>query len=149
MIYLIAEDIRSALNVGALFRCADVFGVSKVFLTGYTPKPPRAKIKKTALGAETWVPWEHHLDPVKLIEQLKKQGIEVVALETSRDAIPLPSFHPRGPVCLVVGNEVEGITRSTLKAVDRVVRIPMVGRKESLNVAVAAGVALYALSQSR
>ena len=144
-IYLVAHNVRSLFNVGAIFRTADVFGVSKIFLGGYTGTPPRNEISKVALGAEEWVPWEHKKHITTLLKQLKKQGILVVALETGSRATPLPKLKPRHPLVLVVGNEVKGLPKSILKIADLVVEIPMVGKKESLNVAVAAGIALYAL----
>jgi len=144
-LYLIANNIRSLFNVGALFRCADVFGVDKVFLCGYTATPPRKEISKTALGAEGWIAWEHQRQAGRLITNLKRDGVQIVALEINKKAIPLPKFQPRFPLALVVGNEVTGVNRSVLKSADAIVKIPMLGRKESLNVAVAAAVALYEL----
>ena len=144
-IYLVAQNIRSLFNVGALFRCADVFGVIRVYLCGYTGCPPRTEISKTALGAETWIKWEHHRQTHTVLKKLQQQGVRVVALETGRRSRPLPKFRPTYPLALVVGNEVTGISPAILKLADAVVQIPMLGHKESLNVAVAAGIALYQL----
>lgn len=144
-IALVAVDIRSLFNVGALFRNCDALGVAKLYLTGYTGTPPRAEIAKTALGAERTVPWEHHRQTVRLLRQLHRQGIRIVALEQTRRSVPLPRFRPRFPLALVVGNEVTGVRPAICRLADDVVAIPMHGSKESLNVAVAAGVALYAL----
>ena len=146
-IYLVAQNIRSLFNVGSLFRCADVFGVKKIYLCGYTGFPPRKEISKTALGAEQWIPWERHWQTHMLIKKLKVQGVRIVALETGKHHTLLPEFRYDGPVALVVGSEVSGISRSILALADDRVKIPMHGKKESLNVAVAAGIGLYALRQ--
>ncbi len=144
-IYLVAQNIRSLFNVGSLFRCADVFGVKKIYLCGYTGFPPRKEISKTALGAEQWVAWERHWQTHLLLKKLKKQGIKVVVLETGRRSKTLPKFNPKFPLALVVGNEVKGVSGKILSLADEVVKIPMLGKKESLNVATAAGIALYKL----
>lgn len=144
-LYLVAVNIRSLFNVGALFRNCDAFGVAKLYLTGYTGTPPRAEISKTALGAERTVAWEHHRQTLRLLKRLKTRGVRIVALEQTRRSVPLPRFRPRFPLALVVGNEVTGVSPAVCRMADDVVAIPMYGAKESLNVAVAAGVALYAL----
>ena len=143
---MIAQNIRSLFNVGALFRCADVFGVKKIYICGYTGFPPRKEISKTALGAETWIPWERYWQTHLLIEKLKKQGIKIVVLETGENSKSLSEFKPEFPLALVVGSEVKGVSRKILDLADDVVEIPMVGKKESLNVAVAAAIALYQLN---
>ncbi len=142
-IYLVAQNIRSLFNVGSLFRCADVFGVKKIYLCGYTGFPPRKEIGKTALGADEWVPWERQWQTHVLIKKLKKQKIKIVVLETSNKSTPLPKFKPSFPLALVVGSETSGVSKSIMAQADEVVKIPMLGKKESLNVAVAASIALY------
>lgn len=156
---LILHNIRSAENVGSMFRTADAFGVTKIYLTGYTPTPvdrfkrPVSRIAKTALGAEKTVSWEK-MEGAPLIEQLRADGVSIIALEQAPHAVPLPTFvrdpglEQRG-WALLVGNEVEGVDPETLALVDSVVEIPMLGTKESLNVAVAAGIALFTLPQVR
>lgn len=144
-IYLIAENIRSLFNVGAIFRSADVFGVSKIYLCGYTACPPRKEISKTALRAEEWISWEQQKDTLALVKKLKKNGVYVIALETGDKAISLPLFEPRYPLACVVGNEVTGVSEAVLSEVNEIVKIPMLGQKESLNVAIAASIALYGL----
>jgi len=148
-IYLIAQNIRSLFNVGALFRCADVFGVSRVYLCGYTGCPPRPEITKTALGAETWITWERWAQTHLLLKQLRRQGMCVVVLETGSRSKPLPALKPTFPLALVVGNEVTGVSPAVRRLADEVVEIPMLGQKESLNVAVAAGITLYQLRFGR
>jgi len=149
-IYLVLQNVRSLFNVGAMFRCADVFGVSKVYLCGYTGFPPRDQIKKTALGADEWIPWERKKQTLSLIKDLKKQGFKIVVLETrltawqaGKKSKSLPKFKPKFPLALIVGNEISGVNENIVKLADAVVEIPMLGKKDSLNVAVAAGIALY------
>jgi len=156
-VYLIADRIRSLHNVGSFFRTADAFGVSKLYLCGYTGTPPRKEISKVALGAEETVPWEKRTQTWKLVEELQKRGVCVVALEidtTARGVRPkgrqVPSFRLdslklKFPVAIVVGNEVNGVSAGVLSRADAIVHIPMLGAKESLNVSVAAGIALYAV----
>ncbi|MDD5103836.1 MAG: RNA methyltransferase [Candidatus Peribacteraceae bacterium] len=142
-IILLAHNIRSLWNVGSLFRTSDSFGVEKIFLTGYTAAPPRREISKTALGAEETVPWEKTEEPTKVIAKLRKQGYTIVALEQARGAKDLRNYAPPVKVCLIVGHEVTGVPKELLKLCDAIVHIPMHGTKESLNVAVAAGIALH------
>ncbi|PIR03259.1 MAG: RNA methyltransferase [Candidatus Magasanikbacteria bacterium CG11_big_fil_rev_8_21_14_0_20_43_7] len=146
-IVLILPNIRSCHNVGAMFRTADAFGVDKIFLVGYTPTPPKPQIDKVSLGAEQWIPWEQRKDLKRLIASLKKRGVAVIGLEQSETSIRIGALKldTSGAVALIVGNEVDGIADDILEMCDRVVHIPMYGRKESLNVSVAAGIAMYAL----
>ena len=157
------HNVRSTYNVGALFRTADGAGVSKVYLTGYTPAPKdifgkwRKEISKTALGAEKYVPWEKLRLIAVIIDRLKKSKVQLIALEQAEGAIDYRKFKPRFPVALILGNEVRGLSKVILKkparnathsvagGCDKIIQIPMRGRKESLNVSVAAGVALFSL----
>jgi tRNA G18 (ribose-2'-O)-methylase SpoU len=145
--YLILPDIRSAHNVGAMFRTADAFGVSKLFLVGYTAAPPKPQIDKVSLGAETWMPWEKVADFKKLILDLKKKGVSIIGLEKTDGSIAVGDavFPTDRSVALIVGNEVDGIDPDILMMCDEVVHISMYGKKESLNVSVAAGIAMYVL----
>ncbi|MDO8558526.1 MAG: RNA methyltransferase [bacterium] len=153
-IYLILDNIRSLHNVGSMFRTADAFGVSKIYLCGYTGRPigrdgrPVKEIAKTALGAEKSVPWKHERHTWRVIEMLKKEGVRIVALENNTPfrAVALTRFKPRFPVAVMLGNEVRGLSRPVLRRADAIVSIPMHGAKESLNVSIACGIALYALS---
>ena len=152
-IILLAHNVRSLWNVGSFFRTCDAFHIQKIYLTGYTGHPPRKEITKTAIGAEEFVPWEHHEDPIPVVNTLKKDGWRIVALEQTNDAIPLEEFplpfkgEGQGEgfqkILLIVGHELTGVPDSLLELSDTIVEIPMFGRKESLNVAVAAGIALY------
>ncbi len=146
---LIAHNIRSLHNVGAIFRTADCFGVSKIYLSGYTGAPPDSKIAKVALGAEEFVTWEKKARLKPLIAKLRKDnpGIEILVLENNVDypTVQLGKYHIKGPVALILGEETKGNTKAILDLADKVLEIPLYGRKESLNVSVACGVALFGL----
>lgn len=146
-IFVIAHNIRSLHNVGAIFRTSDSFGVSKIYLTGYTGSPPDPKIAKVALGAEEFVAWEKTKSLVRLIKKLKVSGVRVVALENnvSFKTTLLSKYKPKFPLAVVLGEETKGFTKKELELVDDIVEIPMYGQKESLNVSVACGVVLYGL----
>ncbi len=140
--YVICQNIRSLFNVGSIFRTADAFGVDRIYLTGITGRPPRKEISKVALGAENYIPWEYHKQPARLIKSLKKQGIRIVALEQVKGkSIILSKWKPKFPVALILGYEPKGLPKALIKLSDDVVEIPMFGKKESLNVGVAFGVA--------
>lgn len=141
--YLILHNIRSAYNVGAIFRTADAAGVGKVYLCGYTPAADDPKVSKTALGAEKFVAWERKRQTWRLVKKLKLKGVRVVALEQTAASRDYRLFKPKYPLAVVVGHERLGVSRSLIKRADSVWHIPMRGQKESLNVAVAVGVFLY------
>lgn len=146
-LYVVLDNIRSRENVGSIFRTADAAGVSKIYLCGITPIPPHEKISKTALGAEKWIPWEYYKQTWRLLEKLKKDKINIIALEKTKESINLFNFKPKFPLVLVVGNEVKGLSSKILKYCDKKIFIPMHGRKESLNVSVVFGVAVYNLKR--
>ena len=141
--YVICDNIRSLENIGSIFRTADALGVLKIFLCGISGKPPHHKISKTALGAEKTIAFEYYKQIGRLIDRLKKDKISIIALEQSKDAISCLKFKPRFPLALILGNEVKGISKAILKKCDKVIELPMAGKKESLNVSVAFGVAGY------
>lgn len=146
---LIAHNIRSLHNVGSLFRSADAFGVERLYLTGFTATPPRSEIAKVALGAEDRVPWTQADDILALLAELRQAGYAIIALDNREGAEPIQTVAPQvEKVVLIVGNEVEGIESVVLGATDRIVEIPMPGRKRSLNVSVAAGIALFTFCQN-
>jgi len=142
---VLLDNVRSMYNVGAFFRVADGVGLEKLCLCGITAHPPKQAISKTALGAENTVPWQHDWDAIHMAETLRRRGFELAAIETSEPAIDLFEWQPRFPVCVVFGNEVDGLHPELLAMADAHVRIPMLGQKESLNVATAGGVVLYEL----
>ncbi len=125
-----------------MFRSADVFGVSKIYLCGYTGAPPRQEISKVALGAEKWMQWEVSPRTHSIVERLRAQGYHIVALETGALATSIINTDFPSRVAMVVGNEVTGITTPILRRADVIVQIPLYGKKESLNVAVACGIGL-------
>lgn len=144
-IYLVLHNIRSRENVGSIFRTADAAGVSKIYLCGITPTPPHEKISKTALGAEEWVSWEYDKQVYTLLKKLKEDDVNIIGLEQAKNSKNLFSYKPPNnkKIALIVGNEVKGISLKILRYCNKVLYIPMYGKKESLNVSVAAGVALY------
>lgn len=152
---LIASDVRSAHNVGALFRTADGAGASKIYLAGYTPVPSTNKhfltpaekaLRKTALGAEEHLAWEKREDLASLIRELKERGFTVYGLEQAAGSLDYRQPRVAGKAALVVGNEVNGLPGEILALCDFILEIPMRGTKNSLNVSVAAGIALYQLA---
>ncbi|MBT4516501.1 MAG: TrmH family RNA methyltransferase [Candidatus Komeilibacteria bacterium] len=147
--YIIAHNIRSLYNIGTMFRTADALGVDRLFLTGYSGQPPRKEISKVALGAEESVEWQHYKSLSYLIKKLKKDGIKIIALETSDQAINYLDFKPKFPLALLLGNEVRGVSEVMLKQVDTTISLPMNGIKESLNVGVAMAVAGYHIIKNR
>jgi len=152
-LFLILHNIRSAYNVGAILRTAEGAGVARVYFSGYTPTPAEKNkifislaqkmIAKTALGAQEIVAWEKVESIEKLLEDLKKKKIKIIALEKVAGATDLKDFKARFPMALFLGNEVEGVPREILDNSDEIISIPMRGKKESLNVSVAAGIAIY------
>jgi 23S rRNA (guanosine2251-2'-O)-methyltransferase len=145
--YLILPSIRSCHNVGAMFRTGDACGVTKLFLVGYTAQPPKIQIDKVSLGAELWMKWEYRENLQELILELKSQGVQVIALEKNEKSVDISEVKVTAPIALIVGNEVKGVEAETLDLCDDVVHIPMHGRKESFNVSVAAGIAMYELKK--
>ena len=143
---LILPNIRSGHNVGAMFRTADGAGVDKIYLCGFTPAPPHPQIDKVSLGAEKWIPFEQCKQTTRLLKKLREQGYNIVALEQTAESVRIGGWQPRFPLALIVGNEKTGVTKNMLEYCDYVVHLPMKGRKKSLNVSVAGGVALYYIS---
>lgn len=144
---LILPNIRSAHNVGAMFRTADGVGIDKIYLTGYTVCPPHPRLDKVSLGAEKWTPWEYVKQSGRLLKKLKAEGYNIVALEQTKKSVTLYKWEPIFPLALVVGNEKTGVTKNLIMYCDSIVHIPMRGKKRSLNVSVAAGVALYHIAK--
>lgn len=148
-VVLILENIRSNFNVGSIFRIADCVGVSKIYLCGYTPAPKNKfgaenkEMKKVALGGDVNVPWEKVISVSRVVKGLRARGFQIVSLEQSDNSVDYKKFKPKYPVAIVLGNEVDGVSKGTLKNSDVKIEIPMMGKKESLNVAVATGVALF------
>jgi tRNA G18 (ribose-2'-O)-methylase SpoU len=142
-VIVVCEDIRSLYNVGSIFRTSDGAGIEKLYLCGYTGHPPRPEIEKTALGSVESVPWEYYPNQFEVIRTLKARGYRIVALEHTGRSVPYDEARYEFPVCLVLGNEVKGITDELLSLCDMAVDIPMHGLKQSLNVTVAYGILAY------
>lgn len=142
---VVLENIRSLWNVGSIFRTADAAGIEELWLVGITGRPPREEISKTALGAEEVVRWREAATAPEAVECLREGGRFVIALERTSTSVPLAGADLRFPSALLLGNEVAGLSAEAIEAADVVCHIPMHGVKSSLNVAVAAGVALYEL----
>ncbi len=146
---LILHDIRSVENVGAMFRTADAVGINKIYLTGYTPAPldrfgrKRGDLAKSALGAEEFVSWEHKKSTSLLLNNLKKEGFWIVAIEQDEKSVDYKKIRLQSKNAFIVGTEVTGIPENILKKCDVIAEIPMRGKKESLNISVACGVALF------
>lgn len=142
-IYILLNNVRSAFNVGSIFRTSDAIGVKKIFLSGYTPYPPDIKLDKTALGALDYVDWEYNKDIYFVLDKLKRDGIPIYSVEqTDRSEIYTSVNYP-SKLCIAMGNEISGIEREILDSSERIVEIPMYGKKNSLNVSVAFGIIAY------
>lgn len=147
-LHVIAHDIRSKENVGMLFRNLEFLGAAKLWLTGYTPKPPDPKIAKIALGAEHLLAWESVPKSTDVIQRLRDNGFRVAALEITDDAIPIREYDGPSRLALLLGRELEGVSPTLLGLSDDIIMIPRHGKKESLNVAFAAAIACYELCRN-
>lgn len=146
---VVLHDIRSVQNVGSIFRTADALGIDKIYLSGFTPLPQdrfgrwRKDFSKTALGAEKTLSWEYIKNVSALLKKLKKEGFKIVAIEQDPTSCDYKKVKVTEKTLFMVGNEVEGLSKKILKEADIIAEIPMKGKKESLNVAVSFGIALY------
>ncbi len=147
----VLENIRSAYNVGSVFRTADAFLLEGLYLTGYTAKPPHKEIKKTALGAEDSVEWKYFVNAAEAIIFLKSAGYKVYAVEQVLNSISLEKtdFHEADKIAVIFGNEVTGVEQDTILQCDGCIEIPQLGMKHSLNIATAAGVVLWEIIRKR
>jgi tRNA G18 (ribose-2'-O)-methylase SpoU len=146
----VLEDIRSLQNIGSMFRTADALCLGSIYLTGISGIPTRKDVLKTSLGAEEHIAWQFHPGSLAVLEQMKRLGIFLVALERNSQSVDIVTLRPpqlKTPLCLVLGNEVFGVSEEALAACDVVCHIAMQGAKESLNVAVAFGIAVYQIKQ--
>jgi tRNA G18 (ribose-2'-O)-methylase SpoU len=145
-IVAVLENIRSAYNIGSVFRTADAFLLEGIYICGYSAFPPHKEIKKTALGAEETVHWKHFKTSKEAIEDLKKQGYKIYAVEQAAGSIKLNQFGSAfEKLAVVFGNEVSGVEQSTIEMADGCIEIPQLGMKHSLNISVAAGIVLWEL----
>ena len=147
-IHIVLDNLRSAFNVGSIFRLADAARAAEVITCGYTAYPPHHKLEQTSLGTTDSVPWRRFDDTPSALADLKDNGLQIVGVETARGASPYHRFDYNFPIALVLGNEALGISEVVLRMCDAVIEIPVFGYKNSINVATAAGIVLYyALSQ--
>ncbi|WP_439505739.1 RNA methyltransferase [Sediminibacterium sp.] len=145
---VVLDNIRSMHNVGSVFRTADSFLVEKMYLCGYTPQPPHRDINKTALGATETVAWEYTPTTVEAVKALQEQGYKVYAVEQAEGAVYLDQFNlPAQKIAIVMGNEVEGVADEVLDICDGCIEIPQLGSKHSLNISVAAGIIIWAITE--
>ncbi len=145
----VLENIRSAYNVGSVFRTADAFLLEAIYITGYTCIPPHKEIKKTALGAEESVAWSHFNNAAAAIEQLRSHGYKVYAVEQAINSLQLHqlNFTTKEKIAVIFGNEVTGVEQNTIALCDGCIEIPQLGMKHSLNIATAAGVVLWEITK--
>jgi len=150
-VIVVLENIRSAYNVGSVFRTSDAFLIEAIYIIGYSAKPPHKEIKKTALGAEETVDWKYFKTSAEAIDELRKQGYNVYAAEQAEGSYMLNaiSIEPDEKIAVVFGNEVTGVEQSTIALCDGCIEIPQLGMKHSLNIATAAGVVLWELVRTR
>jgi len=148
---VILENIRSAYNVGSVFRTSDAFLVQAIYIIGYSAKPPHKEIKKTALGAEETVEWKHFASSAEAVAEARKEGFRVYAVEQAADSVALQDLSPSlsDKIAVVFGNEVTGVEQSTIALCDGCIEIPQLGMKHSLNIATAAGIVLWELVRPR
>ena len=149
-IIAVLENIRSAYNVGSVFRTADAFLLEGIYICGYTAYPPHKEIKKTALGADETVHWKHFKNIKQAIEELKTEGYKIFAVEQAVNSIKLQEFcDPNEKLAFIFGNEVTGVEQTTIGLCDGCIEIPQLGMKHSLNISVAAGIVLWELVRAR
>lgn len=143
-VYILLDSIRSSYNVGSIFRTSDGAMVKKIFLCGYTPFPPNKEVLKTALGSTESVEWEYVKDAKEVVKKLKEEGVTICALELTDNSIPhYEVCNAKFPICLIVGNEIKGVSDELIELCDFSIEIPQYGIKQSLNVAIAYGIAIY------
>ncbi len=142
-LYVLLENIRSTYNVGSIFRTCDAAGIDTLYLTGYTAYPPHPKLNKTALGSLSSVHWQYHKDALTIAQKLHNKNIELIAMESGKNAKSLFDVTITQDTCLVFGNETAGISPELIQVCDQILTIPQFGKKESLNVSVAAGISMY------
>ena len=147
-IYVILDNLRSAYNVGAIFRTGDAFLVEKLLLCGITAHPPNSKLKKTAMSSERYVPWEYIRETSDVLHSLKEKGIKILCCERTQNSTPLGVFRPTFPCAVVFGNEAEGLPENVLALSDEIIEIPMRGFKNSLNVATTVGIVLHEIARN-
>ena len=150
-VVVVLENIRSAYNVGSIFRTADAFLLDRIYICGYTAHPPHKEIKKTALGADETVDWKYFKTTKEAVNELRNEGFKIFSVEQAERSHKLQDFSPKDgeKLAVIFGNEVTGIEQNTIALCDGVIEIPQWGMKHSLNVATAAGVVLWELVRTK
>jgi 23S rRNA (guanosine2251-2'-O)-methyltransferase len=149
--HLLLDNIRSVHNVGSIFRTAETLGISKIYCAGTTPSPTdrfgrkRKDFAKVSLGAEDMISWEGVGSSIPIVKNLRKEGFEIIALEQAKNSIDYKKVKTGNKILVIIGNEVDGVSKDLLKLADTIAEIPVKGKKESLNVSVAAGIFLFRL----
>ena len=142
-IYILLNNVRSAFNVGSMFRTSDAIGVKKIFLSGFSPYPPNVRLEKTALGALDYVDWEYNQDIFFILNKLKKENIPIYSVEQTQNSLLYTDIEYPQKICIAMGNEISGVEKEILQASQEIIEIPMYGKKNSLNVSVAFGIIAY------
>ncbi len=142
-IYIILDSLKCAHNVGTILRLSDSLLIKKVYICGDTIVPPNKKIRSSSRGAEKWVPWEYHESGVNVAKALKECGVQIVAVEVTNDSIDYREYSPKGPVCLILGREYDGVSQELLDIADCSIHLPLLGMANSINVSTAASVVMY------
>ena len=145
-ITIVLDNVRSALNVGSVFRTSDAFVIEKIILCGITACPPNKEIRKAALGSTESVEWEYVKDTIDAVQQLIKEGYHVVAIEQADKSTQLNEFElPKKPIAIIMGNEVNGVAQEVINECNTVIEIPQFGTKHSLNISVTTGIVIWEL----
>jgi 23S rRNA (guanosine2251-2'-O)-methyltransferase len=147
-IYFILDEVLDTYNIGSMFRLGDAVGVTKIYLCGNMEYPPSSRIHKSAVGTENWVPWEKRDSALEVITELKKKGVQTIAVEQDPRSISYTELKPKFPVAIVVGHESDGVKKEALEAVDTIVELPMFGINKSANVWGTAAVISYKVLES-
>lgn len=144
-IYLVIDEVLDTYNIGSMFRLADACAMEKIYLCGNMEYPPSIKIHRSSVGTDKWVPWEKVDEIEKVIKKLKSDGVQIVAVEQHKSAIPYWQLKPQFPIALILGHETTGVSKSALKLADQIVELPMLGINNSFNVWGSAAVVAYKL----
>ena len=147
-IYFVLDEILDTFNIGSMFRLADAVAAEKIYLCGDMQTPPYHRIHKAAIGTENWVQWEHSKSALKVVEKLKKDGVQIITIEQDKNSIPYTEIKPKFPIALVLGHETKGVRKEVLDASDIVAELPMHGVNKSFNVWGSASVVAYKMLES-
>ena len=142
-IYILLDSLKVSHNIGTILRLSDALLIKKVYICGDTIVPPNYKIRRSSRGSEKWVPWEYVEDAKEVIKKLKKEGVEITAVEVTNDSIDYRKYIPNFPICLILGREYDGVSKELLELSDNTIHLPINGMCNSINVSNAASVVMY------